>query len=342
MVERFLIGTYSNKDSQGIYQVTLDTHREQLIDNHVVVKMRKPQYLQVGTDHRIYTIERGPADLGGVAVYKLENDGAVKLSEVMWHGPTPAYLGLDEQRQLLFAVNYHGSWVDVFKIHQDGSLTQTDHLVHDGPTGPRPEQDMSHLHYADVLPDGRLITCDLVEDMMNVYDVTEDGRLIPVSGFHSHPGFGTRHLVCHPNGKFVYVVGELSGEIEVFQYDHSTGRLYYLANRKTIPADWHTHHGAAAIRMTRDGRFIYVSNRGANTIVVFKVLQDYTLEQIQSIPSEGDFPRDFNFSRDERYLIASNQNTEDLTLYRRDLQTGRLTMLQKGVACPEAINVQQY
>ena len=70
--------------------------------------------------------------------------------------------------------------------------------------------------------------------------------------------------------------------------------------------------------MTRDGRFIYVSNRGANTIVVFKVLQDYTLEQIQSIPSEGDFPRDFNFSRDERYLIASNQNTEDLTLYRRN------------------------
>lgn len=342
MQEQFLIGTYSNKNSRGIYEVTLDTDQERLINNHVVIEIKKPQYLQVSADHRVYTIERGPADLGGIAVYELENHQAKKLSETLWHGPTPAYLGLDEKRQLLFAANYHGSWIDVFKIQSDGTLVQTEHLVHDGPTGPRPEQDMSHLHYADVLPDGRLITCDLGEDMLNVYDVTVNGKLVPVSGFHSHPGFGTRHLVCHPNGKYIYVVGELSSEIEIFQYDQTTGKLHYLANRKTIPADWTAHNGAAAIRMTNDGQYIYVSNRGENTIAVFKILSDYTLEKVQSISSEGEFPRDFNFSQDERYLIAANQNTENLTLYRRDPATGLLTMVDKDVDSPEAINVQPF
>lgn len=342
MTEQFLIGTYTNKNSQGIYQVTLDTKQEKLVDNHVVVHMKKPQYLQVGADHRIYTIERGPADLGGVSVYELTDNEAKKLSETMWHGPTPAYLGLDEQRHLLFAANYHGSRIDVFKIHADGTLTQTDQVMHDGPTGPRPEQEIPHVHYADLTPEGRLITCDLGEDMLNVYDVSNDGRLTPVSGFHSHPGFGTRHLVFHPNGKYVYVVGELSSEVEVFQYDQASGQLHYVANRKTIPADWSTHNGAAAIRISKDGRFVYVTNRGENTIVVFKVLSDFTLEKVQDISSAGEFPRDFNFSRDEHYLIAANQNTDDLTLYRRDPTTGLLTMLQSGVASPEAINVQPF
>jgi 6-phosphogluconolactonase len=338
--EQFLIGTYSNKDSEGIYEVTLDTNQERLINDHVLIKIKKPQYLQIGSDHRVYTIERGPADLGGIAVYELQDGTAKRVSEVMWHGPTPAYLGLDEKRHLLFAANYHGSWVDVFQIQPDGQLIQTDHLVHDGPTGPRPEQDMSHLHYADILPDGRLITCDLGEDMLNIYDVTDKGKLVPVSGFHSHPGFGTRHLVCHPNGKYIYVVGELSSEVEAFEYDQLTGQLHYIANRKTIPADWKVHNGAAAIRMTHDGRFVYISNRGENTIAVFKVLDDFTLEKVQAISTEGEFPRDFNFSQNEDYLIAANQNTENLTLFRRNPETGLLTLIQKGVASPEAINVQ--
>lgn len=342
MNEKFLIGTYTNSTSKGMYQVTLDRDQERLVDNHLVINMKKPQYLRVASNHLIYTIERGPEDLGGIAVYKLTDDGVQTVDKVMWHGPTPAYLGLDEKRGFLFAANYHGSCVDVFQINDDGTLKQTDHVVHDEKTGPRPEQDIPHVHYADLTPDGRLITCDLGEDMLTVYDVSDDGKLAEVSHFHSHPGFGTRHLVFHPNGKYVYVVGELSSEVEVFQYDASNGKLYYMENRKTIPATWNTHNGAAAIRISQDGKFLYVTNRGENTIVVFKILSDFTLEKIQAISSEGEFPRDFNFSQDQHYVILANQNTNDLTLYSRNPDTGKLKMLQKGVKSPEAINVEPY
>lgn len=342
MDEQFLIGTYTNSTSQGMYEVTLDHDQERLVNHHLVISMKKPQYLRVAQDHTIYTIERGPKDLGGITVYQLTDDGVNTVDQVMWHGPTPAYLGLDEQRHLLFAANYHGSSVDVFKILPDKKLRQTDHVVHDGKTGPRPEQDIPHVHYADLTPDGRLITCDLGEDLLTIYDISDSGQLQEVSHFYSHPGFGTRHLVFHPNGKFVYVVGELSSEVEVFEYDSTTGQLYYLANRKTIPATWSAHNGAAAIRISRDGRFVYVTNRGENSIVVFKVLKDYTLEKIQDISSAGEFPRDFNFSRDQQYLIVANQNTNNLTLFKRDPNTGKLRMLQKDVASPEAINVEPY
>lgn len=342
MDEQFLIGTYTNSTSKGIYQVTLDHDQQRLVNNHLVVPMKKPQYLRVGSDHTIYTIERGDSDLGGVAVYQLTSDGVRTLDKVMWHGPTPAYLGLDEKRHFLFAANYHGSCIDVFKIHDHGKLEQTDHVVHRGQTGPRPEQEIPHVHYADLTPDDRLITCDLGEDLLTVYDVSETGKLTEVSHFQSHPGFGTRHLVFHPNGHYVYVVGELSSEIEVFEYDSAKGQLDYMENRKTIPATWDTHNGAAAIRISRDGRFLYVTNRGENTVAVFKVLSDYTLEKVQSISTAGEFPRDINFSRDQQYLIAANQNTNNLTLFQRDVHTGKLTLLQKNVSSPEAINVEPY
>lgn len=249
---------------------------------------------------------------------------------------------MDTKRHLLFGANYHGSRIDVFKIGENGELTRTDSVVHDGPTGPRPEQAIPHVHYADLTPDGRLITCDLGEDLITIYDISDDGKLTEVSHFQDDPGFGTRHLAFHPDGKYVYVLGELSSELEVFKYDAETAKLTRIQKLKTIPSTWTAHNGAGAIHISSDGRFVYTSNRGENTIAVYEVQADHTVKHIQSISSEGDFPRDFNFSPDEKYIVCANQESDDLALYARDAESGKLTLLQKGVHCPEPICVQQY
>lgn len=341
MTEQFLIGTYTKKDSKGIYKVTFDTDQEKITDVALAIPSQKPAYLQVGKDGRVYAIKQ-VGDQGGVASYELSDSKHELLSDVLTVGAPPAYVGLDEQRHLLFSANYHTAKVDVFKINPDGSLTQTDSVLHQGATGPKPEQDAPHVHYADLTPDNRLVVCDLGMDLVVVYDISDEGKLTAVSRYQCEAGFGTRHIAFHPNGKYAYLLGELSSKLEVLKYNAKDASFTHLQTIKTIPDDWTAHNGAAAIRLSSDGKFVYTSNRGENTIAVFSVQPDFTVKHIQSISTEGDFPRDFNLSQDENYLLASNQNSDNLTLYQRNPETGLLTLVQKDVVCPEPVCVMKW
>ena len=341
MIEQFLIGTYTKKASKGIYKVTLDTNQEKITNVELAIPSQKPAYLQVGQDGRIYAIKQVD-DKGGVASYSLADDNAKMLSDVLAAGAPPAYVGIDNKRHLLFSANYHTAKVDVFKINEDGTLTQTDSVLHEGTTGPEPEQEAPHVHYADLTPDNRLVVCDLGMDLVVVYDVSDSGKLIAVSRYKCEDGFGTRHLVFHPNGSYAYLLGELSSKLEVLKYNSKDASFKHLQTIKTIPDDWTAHNGAAAIRISNDGKFVYTSNRGENTIAVFEVQTDFTVKHIQSLSTEGDCPRDFNLNQDENYLLASNQNSDNLTLYKRNPLTGKLTLLQKNVSCPEPVCVMKW
>lgn len=342
MSEDFLIGTYTQKTSKGIYTVTLDSDQQRLVNNHVIVNSEKPAYLQGGPNNLVFAI-RQEGNRGGVASYQINDDHATLIDKSLSAGAPPAYVGFDQKRMLLFSANYHTAQVTVYKIGPDGKLTQTDSVTHEGQTGPKPEQgDGPHPHYADLTPDGRLAVCDLGMDLLVIYDISNEGHLTAVNQYHFAPGFGTRHLVFHPNGKFVYVLGELSSKLAVLKYQAPDASFTALQTISTIPTDWTAHNGAAAVHISSDGRFIYCSNRGENTIAVFAVQSDFTLTHIQSISTAGDFPRDFELSTDERFLVASNQNSDNLTLYRRDKDSGKLTMIQKDVVSPEPVCVKKW
>lgn len=122
-------------------------------------------------------------------------------------------------------------------------------------------------------------------------------------------------------------------------YDESTGAFTLVETLSTIPNDWTAHNGAAAIRLTRDGQFLYVSNRGFNSIAVFETSADGHLTLIDNVPTEGDFPRDFNLSATEEFLVVVNQNTDNATLFERNATTGKLSLCQKDVFVPEGVCV---
>jgi 6-phosphogluconolactonase len=339
--EDFLIGTYTSKTSKGMYAVTLNHDQKKLENVRLVVASQKPAYLQQ-VNNRVYAVKQD-GNLGGIASYQLSTDGVVSLiDQQLGAGAPPAYVGYDQTRQLVYSANYHKGTVTVFKLDQEGHLTKTDEVTHQGECGPKPEQDAPHAHYADLTPDKRLAVCDLGMDLVVIYDVSDEGKLTQASRYQAEAGFGPRHLVFHPNGQVAYVLGELSSKLEVLKYDERTGSFSHLQTIDTIPADWNAHNGAAAIHVSSDGRFVYSSNRGENTIAVFKVEDDLTLRHTQSITTAGDFPRDFELSQDEAFLVASNQNSDNLTLYSRDATTGQLTLLQQDVACPEPVCVKQW
>ncbi|MFZ2353463.1 lactonase family protein [Paucilactobacillus nenjiangensis] len=338
MKETFIIGTYTKKTSKGIYTVELDTNSKTLSEPKFIIEASNPTYLAISKSHHLFSVIKED-DEGGVGSFDLNDNSFAAADKVLADGAPPAYVGIDEARQLVFSGNYHLATVDVMKTNNDGSLTLTDSVTHQGVTGPAPEQNTPHVHYCDLTPDQRLVVCDLGMDLVVVYDVSDDGKLTAVSQYHSEPGFGSRHIVFHHNGKFAYLMGELSSQVEVLSYNSTSAEFTHVQTIKTIPSDWTAHNGAAAIHISSDGRFLYNSNRGQNTIAVFEIGSDFKLTHLQSISTEGDFPRDFELDQTEDFLIVANQNTDNLTLYSRDKDTGLLTLNQKDVHCPEGVCV---
>ena len=349
MIEKFLLGTYTLKSSYGIYELELNDNQKRLQNLRYVASSGNPTYLALSKKNRIYAIdkvwhnnwaEEDDHMQGGLQVLDNNTRPAKVIDYQLNPGTSPAYVTVDEPRQMVFTANYHTGAVIIYKIQNDGSLKETDRIVDKGHTGPRPEQqDGAHPHFADVTPDGRLVVVDLGQDRVYLYDLSNAGKLSPVSHLQFKPGFGPRHIVFDPNKHVAYLAAELSSHVAVLNYDAQAGKFTVKQILSTIPDTWTKHNGAAAIRLSRDRRFVYVSNRGYNSIAVFRTGSDGTLKLIQQISTEGDFPRDFNFNHDQSMVIALNQNTNNATLYERNAQTGKLKMIQKDFRVPEGVCV---
>lgn len=340
MTDKFLIGTYTKQTSEGIYEVTLDTDKQQLTNLQLVAKAGNPTYVALSDANRIYAVDKGANGQGGALALNNNQRPATEINACLNEKTNPAYITVDESRQFVYTANYHTGEVMVYKIESDGALTYLNKVVHTGDVGPRPEQvSGAHPHFADLTPDGKLAVVDLGQDRVYLYEIASNGALSQVFSLKMEPGFGPRHIVFDNKRHVAYVVGELSSKIAVLSYDEKNVKLAVQQIVTTIPDTWDAHNGSAAIRLSHDGRFIYVSNRGHNSLAVFAVQMDGSIKRIQLISSEGDFPRDFNFNHDENFVILVNQNTNNATLYTRDAETGQLTMVQKDFAVPEGVCV---
>ncbi|MGG5371855.1 lactonase family protein [Enterococcus sp. AZ196] len=336
MIHKIILGTYTRRISQGIYQIQLDTATETLTNLELVTEETSPTYLAKSKENILYSVTSREGQ-GGISSYDPQNTFMNAATE---EGASPCYVAVDETRQLVYGANYHKGELNTYKIQPDGSLEAVASLFHKEPTGPHKNQDKAHTHYTDLAPDQRLVVCDLGTDRVYTYDVTDAGEVEESAVYVAEPGTGPRHLVFHPVQKIAYLFGELDSTVTVLAYDESDGSFKQKQKVSTLPKDFDGENGGAAIRVSNDGRFLYASNRGHNSIAVFAIADDgLSVEMIQSVSTEGDFPRDFALSPDNKYVVAANQNSDNLTLYRRDNESGLLTMIQKDVFAPEAVCV---
>lgn len=336
MKEEILIGGYTRElnHDKGIYHAILDTEKEAISQPELLLKVGNPTYLTVSDKNILYTIKQ-VENQGGLGAYDLNNSPINDINDVLAAGSPPAYVALDQKRNFVYAANYHKGEVIVCKIKDDGGMEVSDIVTHHG-KGPKPEQDSAHVHYTDLTSDQRLIVCDLGMDAVMTYDVSNEGKLQLISTYHTQPGFGPRHLIFNPTKSIVYLVGELASEVSVLKYDEQTGALSHIETYSLIPESWDKYNGSAAIRISSDGHFLYVSNRGHNSIDVFKISQNgLKLELIQRVSTDGDFPRDFNLDPSEDFLFVVHQKTNNGTLFKRNKSNGFLTQIQTGIETPE-------
>lgn len=341
MNQKLLLGTYTKRASKGIYSIELDPTEKKLQHLKEEIHVDSPTYLASNDDFSLlFTVAKSPEGAGGIKSYKKdwETDTYSACDAVFEEGAPPCYIAYDNSRSLVYTANYHKGEVSVYTVSPEGNLSLLDRNTHSGKSV-HENQKSPHAHYFDLTPDGQyLIACDLGTDEIVVYTL-EDKKLVISDIISVTPGTGPRHIAFHPTNRYAYVFGELSSDILVFDYNEKNGTLTPTQTITSIPKDHDTFNGGAAVRVTSDGKFLYASNRGHDSIVSYNIADDGTLTLLDYTPTEGQTPRDFNLDPSEKFLIVAHQDSDNLTLFERDTALGTLTLLQKDVYAPEVICV---
>ena len=314
------LGTYTKKESKGIYSI--DLVENQLINLNLEMLVDNPTYLARLNNDTFSVVKDGTK--GGVAYYKDNN----LINQVVEEGAPPCYVSYDLDRNLVFSANYHGGRVNTYKITKNG-LVDHQKLVFD--VGSKAH----YIEYNELLD--LVLVCDLGLDRVYFFEYGENDQLVLKYQFNASEKSGPRHIVVHPTKPLVYVFTELSSEILVLEVNNG---VKLVSKVNCLPEGIEGPKWGAAIRISNDAKYIYVSNRGHDSISVFKVSEDgCNLSLIQNIPTEGVQPRDFNISPCGMLCVVANHDTDNLTLFARCVETGVLSLLQKDVYAPESVCV---
>ncbi|MED5101296.1 lactonase family protein [Niallia sp. FSL W8-0951] len=336
------IGTYTKKTSKGIYSFVLDTEAKKITDVSLVAEIENPTYLTVTIDNQHLFAVGKEGSLGGVSAYSIHSDGSLALINSEYsEGASPCHVSVNADKTLVLSANYHKGTAESYPVHTDGSLSSAASIIEHTGTGPNPaRQEKPHMHFAGFSPnDQYAVSVDLGTDRVDTYKLV-DGKLEEVSSLSVKPGSGPRHIAFHPNGKFAYVMTELSNEVIALSFNAETGAFEELQYISTLPIDFTENSQGSAIHLSSDGNYVYAGNRGHNSIAIFQVNGETgQLTFIDRTSTEGNWPRDFVLDPTEQFLLASNEQSDTLTLFERDTVTGKLTLLQSEIEAPEPVCV---
>lgn len=335
-MEKIILGGYTRRDNKGISSVELNVEAKKLENVTLVATVDSPTYVTPIGDF-LFAIAKDE-DWAGVMLLEKNSDGSYQeVSTGMTQGVNPpCYVSYDKKRGLVFNANYHQGFFQIMKVTDEGLEVVSD-IQHSG-SSVHPNQQGPHVHYIQMdRANEKLLVCDLGIDNVVVYDIDDFGNVTEWSRYETKPGFGPRHLVEHPTLPLIYVVGELSNEIDVCAYEN--GVLTRQSTVSMLPDGFDGNSSAAAIRMSKDGKFLYASNRGHDSLVVYQVSETGNLTPTQWIATQGKTPRDFNFNKDESFIIVGHQDDDVLALFERDMEKGTLTLVDDSARAAECVCV---
>ena len=330
-----LVGTYTNKGSEGIYVYKFDeqTGKASWVSNTNDVK--NPSYLTVTENGKsVYAVnETNGKEPGKVSAFSFnKKTGELRfLNQQLSGGDDPCYVATSKNDKWLAVGNYSGGNFAVYKINKDGSLPSYNQLVqHEGKSVNESRQSSAHVHSTVFSPEGDfLFVPDLGLDKIMIYNFSPSVNkpLNPASTpfVKAVAGNGPRHIIFSPNKKFAYLAEEMSGTVAAFEYKN--GQLNLIQRLPAHENDFKGDIGGADIHASPDGKFLYVSNRGdQNSISIFSIDQQtgkLTLAGAQS--TLGLTPRNFMIDPSGTFLIVANQNSDNIVIFKRDKQTGLLS-----------------
>ena len=339
------VGTYTSGKSEGIYIYRMDQLTGEL-KRAGAVKSENPSFLAIDPGKRfLYAVNENPA--GMVSSFRIDRQtGELSfLNQKPSAGADPCHLSVDSRSKSVLVANYTSGNVAVLPIRRGGSLgAASDVEQHEG-SGPREQQKGPHAHCVKLdRANHHAFAADLGIDKLMIYRFNPlTGSLEPAKQPSAilHPGAGPRHFTFHPNGKYLYVINELDSSLTTFKYNAAQGTLTAFESVSTLPRDFTGISFCADIHVSKSGRFLYGSNRGHNSIVVFEIdPHSGRLKLVQHVSTEGKWPRNFTIDPTGRFLLVANQHTDNVVTFRIDAPTGRLRPTGQSTEIPTPVCLQ--
>ena len=347
------VGTYTEKESKGIYAYRFDAATSELTPLGVAAETTNPSFVTIDRSGRfLYAVNETPEykgeKSGGVSAFSInrETGKLTLLNTVSSRGADPCYIALDKTGKVLLVANYTGGNVAAFPIAADGRLGEASSVVADsGGLGPnKGRQDAPHSHWIEASADNRFAyVADLGLDRVLIYrfdaakgtltkGTASDAR--PGSSVQDAnssfsaklaPGSGPRHVAFSSNGHFMYVLGELDSTVTVFANDAGK-KLRSVQHISALPAGFSGQNTAAEIAIHPNGKYLYTSNRGDDSIAVFSIdIRKGTLTQVGRFSTQGKTPRSFEIDPSGKLLLVANQDSDDIVVFLIDEKSGKLS-----------------
>jgi len=333
----FFTGSYTKTASKGIYAWRLQTATGRVRSLGLAADMSNPSFLALHPNGRfVYAASR---DLNVVAAFSIdEKSGKLALLNYLASGGAgPCHLAVDATGRWLAVANYDDGALAILPIKPDGRVGEARNVQRHEGHGPHPERQKGpHAHQAVFSPDNRyLLLGDLGLDRIFVYRFDAASGTLSANDpayVELAAGAGARHIAFHPNGRAVYAIAELASTVTAFQYDKARGSLKMLQTISTLPSSFCGTNAAAEIAVNRAGTVLYASNRGHDSIALFSIDPErFTLTAIDDSPTLGKTPRHFAFDPSGGFLLAANQESNELAIFRVHANTGQLTPVARSV-----------
>ena len=337
--------------SEGIYRFEMDPETGALRNCGLAARANGPSWVTkhptaMGIWYAVASGEAEAAQEDVVLALRQESDGTLSRIGVYPSGGIAAcHASVSPDGKFLFVSNYRNGTLAFFEVQPDGSLAPLETVQLEG-RGPNPVRQASpHAHFAQTDPTGKfMLACNLGADRIELFRFFEaEKHWKPAPDFpftQSASGSGPRHFVFSPDGHWVYVINELSATLDAFVWDPEIGSLTLVTSAPTLPPRFRGINRGAAIDLSNDGKFLYVTNRGADLITVFQVdstLVDgsrmeagVVLDPVQFISSGGELPRLGGLDPSGKFFLAANKKSHNIMVFRVDSADGTLSRVSSA------------
>jgi 6-phosphogluconolactonase len=332
------VGTYTDRTSRGIYRFDLDTSSGAATTPELAAETTNPSFLAMHPNGSVlYAVNEvanfGGANTGAVSAFAVDPaTGRLSfLNQQPSSGADPCHLALDPSGRHLVVANYSSGTIAVLPLAALGRLSPSSSVHDHRGSGPnRSRQAGPHAHAVVFDPSGRFVfEADLGSDRIHLFRFDPaSGRVDPEPSRDAAlpPGDGPRHLAWHPSGRLLYAINELSSTVTAFLFDAASGELTTVQRVSTLPDGFTGPNTAAEIAVVPNGRFLIASNRGHDSLAVFRIEPTTgMLAPFGHVPTGGRTPRHFAIDASSRWLLAANQDSDSIAIFRLDADTGHLT-----------------
>ncbi|WP_297089763.1 lactonase family protein [uncultured Draconibacterium sp.] len=344
--QMFYVGTFTTEGAEGIYYCSLNSQSGEISLENTFKGVDNPSFLRLSPQNDfLYVVTRATPQVepsgGFISAYQVGEKGELHfINKQVSNGAGPCHVDVAPDGKFVAIATYGGGTTSVYAVNENGGVEPALTVVKNSGNGPHPNQKSPHAHSIKFSLKGPgIFSADLGTDQLNIFHFENGSFGRYEQGFVKLPaGAGPRHFVFHPEEEVIYVINELNSTISAIKKENE--KWYVFQNISTLPDDFKGESNCADIHLSKDGQYLYGSNRGHNSIAVFKVNANQKLSFLGTVPVEGNWPRNFGISPDGNWMLVANQRSHNITVFRMNHETGMPEFSGKQIDLPAPVCIE--